>query len=89
MEKVDWKVEGMTCTNCALTINKYLEKQGQTEVRVNFIGNEVSFNHNETQSKEALAKGLEELGYHVVNNHEATNASHANKYLNTHLALEK
>ena len=28
MEKVTWKVDGMTCANCALTINKFLEKQG-------------------------------------------------------------
>lgn len=28
MEKVVWKVEGMTCTNCALTINQYLQKKG-------------------------------------------------------------
>ena len=27
MEKVVWKVEGMTCTNCALTINQYLQKK--------------------------------------------------------------
>ena len=43
MEKVEWKVEGMDCTNCALTINKYLQKEGLKEVRVNFIGGDVSF----------------------------------------------
>ena len=46
MEKVDWKVEGMTCTNCALTINRYLEKEGLKDVKVNFIGGEVSFELN-------------------------------------------
>ena len=28
MEKVDWKVEGMSCTNCALSIADYLKKEG-------------------------------------------------------------
>ncbi len=28
MEKVNWKVEGMTCSNCALSVNKVLQKQG-------------------------------------------------------------
>ena len=67
MEKVEWKVEGMTCTNCALTINKYLQKEGLADVKVNFIGSEVIFNLTENKSKVALAKGIEDLGYHVVN----------------------
>ena len=46
MEKVEWKVEGMDCTNCALTINKYLSKEGLKEVKVNFIGGDVSFELN-------------------------------------------
>ena len=36
MEKVQWKVEGMDCTTCALNIHKYLEKQGMKNVKVNF-----------------------------------------------------
>ncbi len=66
MEKVEWKVEGMDCTNCALTINKYLDKQGLKNVKVNFIGGDVSFEMNENVAKETLAKGIEGLGYHVV-----------------------
>ena len=66
MEKVEWKVEGMTCTNCALTINKFLEKQGAQKVAVNFIGHEVSFELNGNVSKENLAKGIEDLGYKIA-----------------------
>ncbi len=66
MEKVEWKVKGMTCTNCALSINKYLEKEGLSEVKVNFIGGEVSFNLNENKSKVQLARGINDLGYEVV-----------------------
>ena len=66
MEKVEWKVEGMTCTNCALTINKFLEKQGAEKVAVNFIGHDVSFELNGGVSKESLAKGIKDLGYHVL-----------------------
>jgi len=67
MEKIEWKVEGMTCTNCALTINRFLEKQGAQKVAVDFIGHDVSFELNADISKESLAKGIEDLGYHVVN----------------------
>ncbi|HQY12834.1 MAG TPA: cation transporter, partial [Ferruginibacter sp.] len=72
MEKVDWKVEGMTCTNCALTINRYLEKEGLKDVKVNFIGGEVSFEMNETKSKEQLAKGIANLGYKVIDDRQPT-----------------
>ncbi len=73
MEKVDWKVEGMDCTNCALTITRYLQKEGQKEVKVNFIGGDVSFELNENKSKETLNKGLEDLGYKVVNELQTSN----------------
>ena len=43
MEKVQWKVEGMDCTTCALNIHKYLEKQGMKNVKVNFATGDVIF----------------------------------------------
>ena len=72
MEKVEWKVEGMDCTNCALTITKYLQKEGLKEVKVNFIGGDVSFDLDDTKSKEQLAKGIEDLGYKVQNEKPGT-----------------
>ncbi|HEX5152434.1 MAG TPA: cation-translocating P-type ATPase [Parafilimonas sp.] len=66
METVNLKVEGMTCTNCALSINKYLEKEGLKNVKVNFIGGDVSFDKDATISKERIKKGIERLGYEVV-----------------------
>lgn len=64
MEKVAWNVEGMTCSNCALTISKFLEKQGMGEVKVNPIDGSVSFT-NTDKEKKFLRKGIESLGYHV------------------------
>ncbi|MEO6230764.1 MAG: cation-translocating P-type ATPase [Ferruginibacter sp.] len=84
MEKVEWKVKGMTCTNCALTINKYLEKEGLSDVKVNFIGGEVSFDLDEHKSKDTLAKGIENLGFQVVNENENA-APTQKKFFNNHL----
>ncbi len=67
MENILWKVEGMSCTNCALTIHKYLEEKGVDNVKVNFIGGEVNFDLNDTTKKTILLKGIESLGYHVKN----------------------
>jgi P-type Cu+ transporter len=67
MEKVEWKVDGMDCTNCALSITKYLQKQGMKDVKVNFIGGDVNFELAGNVSKEALCKGIADLGYRVAN----------------------
>jgi Cu+-exporting ATPase len=85
MEKVEWKVEGMTCTNCALTINKYLTKEGLGDVKVNFIGSEVTFNLPENKSKESLAKGIEDLGYHIVNGLANVHYPQEKKFFYNHL----
>ena len=66
MEKVDWKVEGMTCSNCALTINKYLQKEGLQDIVVNPIDGTVSFTNTMSAGTDKLKKGIGSLGYHVV-----------------------
>ena len=72
MEKIEWKVEGMTCSNCALTISKYLKKEGLSEVKVNVLDGDVSFKAEDKVASEKIKKGIEGLGYKVVttvNNH--------------------
>lgn len=64
-EKINWKVEGMDCATCALTINKYLNKEGAKDIRVNFATGDVSFETNGT-TPDKISKGLLALGYTVV-----------------------
>jgi len=88
MEKVEWKVEGMDCTNCALTISKYLNKEGMKEVKVNFIGGDVSFEMKSDAVKESLAKGIEGLGYKVISNDRKQTTHHSRftiHFLTNHL----
>ena len=66
MEKIHWKVEGMTCANCALTINKYLQKEGQQNIKVNPIDGDVHFDMIEGTQPDRIRKGIEDLGYHVA-----------------------
>ena len=85
METIQWKVEGMTCANCALTINKYLEKKGQRNIRVNPMDGQVSFELVQGGSDEEMRKGIEDLGYHVVN--DASDAPARDRaFLSTHLS---
>jgi Cu+-exporting ATPase len=65
MGTVRWKVEGMHCANCALTIHKFLEGKGRREVRVDPIEGNVSFEGEDT-GLDGLRKGIEDLGYHVA-----------------------
>jgi Cu+-exporting ATPase len=62
---VEWKVEGMTCSNCALSIHKYLGKNGAQNIAVNPIDGDVSFELNGNGSTLTIAKGLQTLGYKV------------------------
>ena len=66
-ENVQWKVDGMDCSSCALTIHKYLEKQGMKNVKVNSVSGDVSFQMNGGAATPKIIKGLSDLGYQVAN----------------------
>ena len=85
MEKIQWKVDGMDCSNCALTIRKYLEKKGMQEVKVNFATGDVSFDINGRKPEE-LVIGIKELGYTVASSqfHPASGGT-KKPFLSTHL----
>ena len=84
MEKIQWKVEGMHCANCALTINKFLQKQGAENVTVNPIDGDVRFELNETNTTQQLVKGIESLGYKVEST-GTTEAKTIKNFLSTNL----
>jgi len=67
MEKVNWIVEGMTCSNCALTIHKFLEKKGLENVKLSLAGGDLSFDMNGNITQDEIKKGIAGLGYKVVN----------------------
>jgi Cu+-exporting ATPase len=71
MEKVEWKVDGMSCTNCALSIHKYLQNNGIVEPKVSFMEGEVQFEMPTETNKEKLIKGIQNLGYKVRGQAEA------------------
>src|SRR5438046_6012413 len=85
MEKVSWKVEGMSCTNCALTVHKYLEGKGLQNVKVNFIGGDVSFDMNGNVAKPDLEKGIEKLGYYVADGESERLKVKSKKLFRNHL----
>ena len=83
MEKVQWQVEGMDCSNCALTIRRYLEKEGMKDVKVNFANGDVSFDINGNIPASELSKGIESLGYKVASEEQAPTTKKS--FLSSHL----
>ena len=70
MEKIQWKIDGMDCSNCALTIRRYLEKKGMEDVKVNFATGDVSFDINGHVRPQELVSGIRDLGYEVASQQE-------------------
>ncbi len=66
METINWKIEGMSCSTCALTIGKYLEKKGFQNVKVSLASGDVSFESLDTPDRQQIQKGIHDLGYNVV-----------------------
>lgn len=64
--QIELQVEGMTCSNCAMSVQRYLEKQQMKQVSVNFATGEVRFENNASGNLDDIRKGIENLGYHVV-----------------------
>lgn len=59
-------IEGMTCSNCAASITKYLERKGLESISVDFSTAEARFKTDNPADLAEIKKGIEHLGYHVV-----------------------
>lgn len=85
MERINWKITGMSCSNCALTIHKFLEEKGMQDVKVNFIGGNVSFEKAESIQNAEIEEGIAKLGYHVANDKKTYSDTSKKKFLNSSL----
>ncbi len=64
---VELKVDGMTCNNCAMSLNRFLERKGFDEVYVNFQTKEVRFQQGDADLQlEDIRAGIHKLGFEVV-----------------------
>jgi Cu+-exporting ATPase len=81
MKATEWKVEGMTCSNCALSVSNYLKKEGLEEVKVNPVTGAVSFTSAETFAEDKLRSGIKKLGYKVVDETVAADGKEKKSFL--------
>ncbi|MFH0867365.1 MAG: cation-translocating P-type ATPase [Bacteroidota bacterium] len=66
IKRIELKVEGMDCTNCALGIKKQLQKDGLTDVDVSFATAEVSFAEVDKSLLQKAKEKIRSMGYTVV-----------------------
>jgi P-type Cu+ transporter len=86
MEKVNWKVEGMTCSNCALSVSKVLQKQGMQHISVNPINGDVVFETQDVNGTvDKAKKNIELLGYVVASDSIVSDNKPKKKFLKTPL----
>lgn len=69
-KKIELKVEGMDCNNCALGIRKQLEKAGFSDVNVSFASKEVSFSSESKERTFFATEKIKSLGYTVFQEDE-------------------
>lgn len=66
LKRIELKIEGMDCTNCALGIKKQLEKDGFQDVNVNFTTAEVSFAIVDKICLQQAKSRIHSMGYRVA-----------------------
>jgi Cu+-exporting ATPase len=65
-ESVKLQIEGMDCTNCALGIERFLQKKGLADAHVNFTNAEAHFSLPDPQALPEIVSGIEKLGYRII-----------------------
>ncbi len=70
MQKTELRVEGMTCSNCALSVTNYLKKEGFSDVQANPITGVVSFGSDTTVEMIKIRAGIKKLGYTAIDENE-------------------
>ncbi len=75
------RVDGMDCNNCAMSIQRFLERKGLTDVLVNFQTKEVRFRQDDAVLDLAgVRAGIKRLGFTVVEEEDAPSGDHAHDH---------
>ena len=69
-KKITLSIEGMTCTNCAMSISRAIEKSGGDKADVNFTIGEARFVLQDGSDISDIIKSIDKLGYKATRNKE-------------------
>src|SRR6201996_3572898 len=63
---IELNVTGMHCNNCAISVHNLLERKGLQNILVDFASEEVKFSTDDEAKVPEVIKGIEQLGYKVI-----------------------
>ncbi|MFT4969198.1 MAG: Cu+-exporting ATPase [Chitinophagales bacterium] len=67
-----FKIEGMTCINCALNLERSVKKAGIDQVHVNFASKELLFERPENVNDELISKAIQDAGFSIAKDNKIT-----------------
>ena len=79
-KEVKYKIEGMSCVNCALGIEKELKKHQFINFNINFTTSEGIFKIENDYEKKQVQKIIKNLGYKILEKKEKKTISLEEKY---------
>ncbi len=90
-EIVEMRVDGMDCNNCAMSIQRFLERKGFEEVLVNFQTREVRYRRDDSSlDVDGVRSGIQRLGFTVVETHdESGQENHSQSYAHENKARHR
>ena len=62
-KKYVFKLEGMSCSNCALSIEKHLQKNKIVEFNIDFANNELSVARGKNISENKIIELITKIGF--------------------------
>lgn len=80
-ENITIKVEGMTCVNCALSIERSVKKLGVNDVSVNFSTKELHVVGLNNESIDSVKQAVVKAGFEISDENNATKNDNINKVL--------
>jgi len=81
------KVEGMTCANCARSVENVLKKNGAENVFVDFLNDEVTYSDKSGIGEQNIKSAIESIGYHVHDEHDHDHHGHNHDGVGWKLAI--
>jgi len=60
------KVKGMSCQHCVKSVTEAMEKIGATNVTVDLLSGEVSYEEDQPISPNAIKEAIHRIGFEVV-----------------------
>jgi Cu+-exporting ATPase len=64
------KIDGMTCINCALSLEKSVKAAGIDQVHVNFANRELIFENDKSISDKEISKAINNAGFSIAKNNK-------------------